>query len=91
VVLLPGLDGPTQSVVVARKVLSVCQEPFELQGQAVRVGLSAGMALFPQHGGSFEELARHADNAMYAAKRAGRMQVRCYAGPDQEPELLAPL
>jgi diguanylate cyclase (GGDEF)-like protein/PAS domain S-box-containing protein len=89
VVLLPGLDGPQQSTVVARKVLAVCQAPFDLQGHEVRVGLSAGLALFPQHGSAFEELARHADTAMYAAKRSGRMQVRCYAGAAQEPELLA--
>ncbi|HNI77422.1 MAG TPA: diguanylate cyclase, partial [Giesbergeria sp.] len=89
VVLLPGLDGPQQSTVVARKVLAVCQAPFDLQGHEVRVGLSAGLALFPQHGSAFEELARHADTAMYAAKRSGRMQVRCYAGATQEPELLA--
>jgi len=89
VVLLPGLDGPQQSTVVARKVLAVCQAPFDLQGHEVRVGLSAGLALFPQHGSAFEELARHADTAMYAAKRSGRMQVRCYAGAAQEPELVA--
>ena len=89
VVLLPGLDGPQQSTVVARKVLAVCQAPFDLQGHEVRVGLSAGLALFPQHGSAFEELARHADTAMYAAKRSGRMQVRSYAGAAQEPELVA--
>lgn len=89
VVLLPGLEGPQQSAVVARKVLAVCQAPFDLQGREARVGLSAGMALFPQHGSSFEELARHADTAMYAAKRSGRMQVRCYTGAGQEPTLLA--
>jgi diguanylate cyclase (GGDEF)-like protein/PAS domain S-box-containing protein len=89
VVLLPGLEGPEQAVVVARKVLAVCQAPFDLQGHEVRVGLSAGMALFPQHGNSFEELARHADMAMYAAKRSGRLQVRCFAGAGQDPALLA--
>ena len=89
VLLLPGLEGAEQAVVLARKLLAVCRAPFELQGHSATVGLSAGMALFPQHGSSFEELARHADAAMYAAKRAGRMQVRRYAGPGQEPELLA--
>lgn len=35
-------------------------------------------------------LARHADTAMYAAKRAGRMQVRCYAGQGAEPDWVDP-
>ena len=91
VVLLPGLADDEQARVVAHKVLAVCREPFVLQGQVLRVGLSAGMALFPQHGSSYVELARNADAAMYAAKRSGRMQVRRYVGPVTEPEILAPL
>ena len=78
VVLLPGLDGPQQSTVVARKVLAVCQAPFDLQGHEVRVGLSAGLALFPQHGSAFEELARHADTA--PARRAERRSSRADGG-----------
>ena len=90
VLLLPGLATPAQIRTVVRKVLAVVQQPFVLQGQELRIGLSGGLALFPQHGDSYDTLARHADTAMYAAKRAGRMQVRCYAGPDAEPEWVDP-
>lgn len=91
VVLLPGLAGDEQARVVAHKVLEVCQAPFALEGLALRVGMSAGLALYPQHGSSYDDLSRCADAAMYAAKRSGRMQVRRYAGPTAEPEILAPL
>jgi diguanylate cyclase (GGDEF)-like protein len=91
VVLLPGLASERQACVVGHKVLAVCHEPFVLQGHELRIGLSAGMALFPQHGSTFDDLARNADAAMYAAKRSGRMQVRRYAGPGVEPEIVAPL
>lgn len=90
VLLLPGLDGRRQLSAVAGKVLAVCREPFVVRGESLQIGLSAGIALFPEHGATYEELARHADTAMYAAKRAGRMQVRCYAGPVREPELVEP-
>ncbi|WP_245901263.1 diguanylate cyclase domain-containing protein [Simplicispira suum] len=90
VLLLPGLEDPRQVCAVAGKVLGVCQEPFVLRGQALKVGLSGGLALFPQHGSDYEELARHADAALYAAKRGGRMQVRSYVGPEAEPERIAP-
>lgn len=89
VVLLPNLQGQDQARAVARKLLGVVAEPFVLQGRPLHIGLSAGMALFPQHGASYDDLARHADAAMYAAKRAGRMQVRRYAGPGAEAEVLA--
>ncbi|MBW7832549.1 MAG: diguanylate cyclase [Simplicispira suum] len=90
VLLLPGLVDPRQVCAVAGKVLGVCQEPFVLRGQALKVGLSGGLALFPQHGSDYEELARHADAALYAAKRGGRMQVRSYVGQEAEPERIAP-
>ena len=90
VVLLPALATPAQIRTVVRKVLAVAQQPFVLQGQELHIGVSGGLALFPQHGDSYDVLARHADTAMYAAKRAGRMQMRCYAGPDAEPERVDP-
>ena len=40
--------------------------------------LSVGAALFPQHGGSFEELYRCADQALYEAKRSGKGTCRVY-------------
>jgi len=90
VVLLPALASPAQIRTVVRKVLAIVQQPFVLQGQELHIGLSGGLALFPQHGDSYDVLARHADTAMYAAKRAGRMQMRCYAGPDAEPDWVDP-
>ena len=90
VVLLPALASPAQIRTVVRKVLAIVQQPFVLRGQEQHIGLSGGLALFPQHGDSYEMLARHADTAMYAAKRAGRMQVRCYAGQGAAPEWVDP-
>ena len=86
VVLLPGLEAPEAACCVARKILAACDTPFELAGQRVQVGLSGGIALFPQHGDSFDELSRHADDALYAAKRGGRMRFMLYRGPDIDPE-----
>lgn len=40
-----------------------------VEGQALSIGASAGVALFPDHGDSFEELLLHADSAMYRIKR----------------------
>lgn len=89
VLLLPGLESAELLGAVAAKLLAVCDELFELPGGTVRVGLSAGVSLFPQHGQTLDELSRHADAAMYAAKQAGRQQVRVYVGEGQSPALLA--
>ena len=56
-----------------------------LQGVEVTVGLSGGISVYPEHGQDLDELTRHADAAMYAAKQAGRNQVRFYEGAGQPP------
>lgn len=88
VVLLPGLEGVEPACGVARKILASCDAPFELAGSVLPMGLSGGIALYPQHGDTFDALSRHADSAMYAAKRGGRMRFMLYTGPDTEPEVV---
>jgi len=69
-VVLPG-DDATSAVSAARKILAVLTEPIMLPGQRVVVGGSLGIALYPAHGADAATLLRHADVAMYAAKRTG--------------------
>ncbi|MFX8223164.1 diguanylate cyclase, partial [Acinetobacter baumannii] len=57
-------------------------------GVTLSLGLSGGISLYPQHGQNLDELTRHADAAMYAAKQAGRNQIRQYEGPAAPPSLV---
>ena len=88
VLLLPAIGGAEQAGVVARKLMQQCVEPFVLQGVTLSLGLSGGISLYPQHGQNLDELTRHADAAMYAAKQAGRNQIRQYQGPATPPSLV---
>ena len=72
VVLASLGHDPNGGNVLAGELVRLSAEPFVVEGRRLHVGTSIGVALFPHHGRSFEELARHADIAMYAAKRAGR-------------------
>lgn len=72
VVLASLGHDPQGGSVLAGELVRLCAEPFVVEGRRLQVGTSIGVALFPHHGRGFEELARHADIAMYAAKRAGR-------------------
>jgi diguanylate cyclase (GGDEF)-like protein/PAS domain S-box-containing protein len=67
-VLLPGVDGEGADE-VARKLQSALAEPFELDGQQFHSGGSIGIAVYPDHGVDASTLLRHADIAMYVAKR----------------------
>ena len=54
--------------------------PFEVAGESVRVGLTAGYALAPLDGHEAVALLKRADAAMYAGKQAGKQRlVRAHA------------
>jgi diguanylate cyclase (GGDEF)-like protein len=56
---------------VATRVHAALARPFDVAGVAVELGASIGIALQPDHGDDVSTLLRHADVAMYQAKRAG--------------------
>lgn len=72
-VLLEGIARPRDAALVAKKIVDALAEPWRLSNSAeVRVGVSVGISLFPEHGGSAEELLARADAALYRAKTEGR-------------------
>ncbi|MGY4858708.1 putative bifunctional diguanylate cyclase/phosphodiesterase [Cryobacterium sp. AP23] len=62
--------GPEQAQVIASSLRAALAEPFTLEGIALQVNGSIGIALFPDHGHDLTGLLRKADMAMYAAKAA---------------------
>jgi diguanylate cyclase (GGDEF)-like protein len=67
-VLLPRITTGEGAVTVAGKLQAALQEPFTLQGLALEVEASIGLALYPEHGSDPDELLQRADIAMYVAK-----------------------
>jgi diguanylate cyclase (GGDEF)-like protein len=70
-VLLHGTDG-TGAAAATEKFLRILQEPYTIQDQSIEVGVTAGIAVAPEHGEQAASLLRHADFAMQAARRGGR-------------------
>jgi diguanylate cyclase (GGDEF)-like protein/PAS domain S-box-containing protein len=64
---------------VADKIHQRFGEEFLVHGQALRIGASIGVAIYPDDGAEVEALIRNADTAMHAAKSAGRNTLRFYA------------
>ncbi|WP_229476659.1 sensor domain-containing protein [Massilia rubra] len=63
---------------LAQVVLRQFATPFEAGGRSLSLSASIGVALLRDVSESAETLLRHADAAMYAAKFAGRFQLRVY-------------
>jgi diguanylate cyclase (GGDEF)-like protein len=75
-ILLPDATG-SQTLEVAERIRrAVANHTVEVGGQHVRATLSLGVAAFPEDGALPEEILRHADEALFRAKAAGRNCVR---------------
>jgi diguanylate cyclase (GGDEF)-like protein/PAS domain S-box-containing protein len=73
VAILPGLAHVQDAERVAQDIITLLNRPFELAGnQQGLISGSIGIALYPSDAADAEELLRHADQAMYAAKNDGR-------------------
>ena len=67
-VVLPGVDAEGAAS-LAQRCSRIFAAPYLLDGQALHVGGSIGVALAPDHGQDANMLLRCADVAMYVAKR----------------------
>lgn len=69
-VIAPATDA-SEALAIGRRILGSLQTPFVLDGLAVDIGASIGLAIYPEHAGSAKDLLRVADVAMYDAKSTG--------------------
>ena len=77
VVLLTPAQAPAEAEPVLGRLLDALAQPITLSsGEQVAVGSSLGLAHFPVDGRTSDALMRHADEAMFANKRAGRARAR---------------
>lgn len=68
-ILLPG-SNEGNALGVAHKILHAFGSPMELGERQSMIGISLGIALYPDHGLDVSSLMQCADAAMYAAKRS---------------------
>jgi diguanylate cyclase (GGDEF)-like protein len=84
--LLAELAHPDQAaaLAIARRLHACMNEPFNVEGQSVRLGLSVGVAIPPGHGTNATDLMRRADLALYRAKKSGRASTVIFDAPLEE-------
>jgi diguanylate cyclase (GGDEF)-like protein/PAS domain S-box-containing protein len=72
VIVLPMMDQPQGAAAMAERLVESLARPFDLAGRQVEIGVSVGIALYPDDGGTQEALLLNADTAMYRAKQNER-------------------
>jgi len=73
-IILNDLEQGLDAEIIAEKILAQLAEPFFLDSNELVITGSIGITIYPDDGKDIETLYRHADDAMYAAKEAGRNQ-----------------
>ena len=71
VVLLESGRSVATAGEVAAKIRAALSEPVQVEHHTLCVLPSIGIAVYPEHGTGGEQLLKHADEAMYRAKRGG--------------------
>src|SRR5438034_1084611 len=68
-VISAEITDETSGSRLARRIMDALEAPFEVGERTIDVRASIGIAVFPEHGQDGDTLMRHADVAMYLAKR----------------------
>ena len=70
-IILEGVSSDENILVVAKRITESIATIFELQGHHISVGVSIGITIYPHDDHPVDELLKHADSAMYRAKKQG--------------------
>ena len=88
VVILNGIgDAEAIGALLDTRLIPAMRQPHQVEGSALYVSCSVGVAIYPDHGDDMDTLMRHADAAMYQAKSGGRDNARMFTPQMQEQQL----
>lgn len=66
-----GIQNDDEVLAIVTRINEELSEPFKISGKQVFLSVSAGIALFPEHGDNADALIRHANIALYHGRISG--------------------
>jgi len=78
IIAMRDIEGQEDAQIYANYIISKFKEELEVLNSVINIGLSIGIAMYPEHGTSIDELLKYSDIAMYLAKNAGRNSCAVY-------------
>jgi len=82
--LINDIETLPQCEEVVERLLYALSQPFIIASQSHVISSSIGITLYPEDNGDIDTLMRHADQAMYSAKIAGKNQHRFFSATDNQ-------
>jgi diguanylate cyclase (GGDEF)-like protein len=83
-ITLTNLESSEQASLVAQRILSAMEVPMNIASTLIHSTVSIGIALHPENSQTSKEIFKHADIAMYRAKKWGRNQACFFEDRMQE-------
>jgi predicted signal transduction protein with EAL and GGDEF domain len=78
IILLNEIIHVHDAAKIARRIVKELSLPFILSGREIVITTSIGISIYPSDGTDVESLLKHADIAMYQAKKQGRNNYQYY-------------
>lgn len=79
VILIEQMKDVREPFVVAKKIIDVIAEKFNIDRHVIHIGASVGISLYPLDGDNALDLLKMSDTAMYEAKKMGRNNFQFYS------------
>jgi diguanylate cyclase (GGDEF)-like protein len=86
-VIIERIASPEEVTPTLERILNELSQPFDLDNRSVVTSVSIGVAIYPQDGIQPASLLKHADIAMYEAKREGKKNF-CFYKPEMNALLV---
>ena len=80
---LESEDAKETAALVSGKLIEAVSLPYEVEGHLIHIGVSIGIAIYPDDGEDGDTLLAAADSALYEVKESGRGDFRFYRSEDQ--------
>lgn len=88
--LLPRISDKGDAEAVAIRMIEALREPFDIGPSPVKIGISIGIAVYPENATSADALQAAADTALYRVKRSGKNAFQWATGQFQVETLSMP-
>ncbi|MBS1183980.1 MAG: domain S-box/diguanylate cyclase protein [Proteobacteria bacterium] len=72
IIQIGPVQQPEAATDLARRIVRIVGEPYEIDGQQIIIGASVGIAIAPFDGSNADTLLKNADMALYTSKADGR-------------------
>jgi len=79
VLLLGDIKSFTECEHMLKRIIESLTQPFLIDGESISISASIGITLYPLDNSDFDTLMRHADQAMYQAKLAGKNRYHLFS------------